>query len=41
MAVLSTESKTVEEPLIKYAQQAGWEYVSPKKAIRLRRGENR
>ena len=39
MAVLSTESKTVEEPLIKYAVQAGWEYVSPKEAISLRRGE--
>ena len=39
MAVLTTESKTVEEPLIKYARQAGWEYVSPNTALHLRRGE--
>ena len=39
MTMLSTESKTVEEPLIKYAEQAGWKYVSPKEAISLRKGE--
>ena len=39
MAVLTTESKTVEEPLIKYARQAGWEYISPNMALDLRRGE--
>ncbi|MDE0118779.1 MAG: HsdR family type I site-specific deoxyribonuclease [Bdellovibrionales bacterium] len=39
MVVLSTESKTVEEPLIKYAKQIGWIYISPKEAIQLRRGE--
>jgi len=39
MAALATESKTVEEPLIKYAVQAGWEYVSPDTALHLRRGE--
>ena len=39
MAALSTESKTVEEPLIKYAIQAGWEYVIPKAALNLRKGE--
>ena len=40
MAVLSTESKTVEEPLIKYAKKAGWQYVSPDSALNLRRGES-
>lgn len=39
MVVLTTESKTVEEPLIKYAIKAGWEYVSPDEALNLRRGE--
>ena len=39
MAVLSTESKTVEEPLIKYAKQAGWKYVAPNTALNLRKGE--
>ena len=39
MSVLVTESKTVEEPLITYARQAGWEYVSQKTALNLRRGE--
>ena len=39
MAVLTTESKTVEEPLIKYAKRAGWKYVSPEEALNLRRGE--
>ena len=39
MAVLVTESKTVEEPLIKYAKQAGWEYIPPDRALNLRRGE--
>ena len=39
MTVLTTESKTVEEPLIKYAKQAGWEYIPPNKALHLRRGE--
>ena len=40
MATLSTESKTVEEPLIKYAKQAGWEYIPPNTALNLRRGES-
>ena len=39
MAVLTTELKTVEEPLIKYAIKAGWEYVPPNTALNLRRGE--
>ena len=39
MAVLLTESKTVEEPLIKYAKHAGWEYITPKEALNLRKGE--
>ncbi len=39
MTAFTTESKTVEEPLIKYAIQAGWEYIPPKTALNLRRGE--
>ena len=40
MSVLTTESKTVEEPFIKYAEKAGWHYVPPAKALNLRRGES-
>jgi len=39
LVVLSTESQTVEKPLIKYARQAGWEYVSENEALNLRKGE--
>jgi len=37
--VLGSERKTVQSPIIRYAQEIGWEYVSPEDAIRLRRGE--
>lgn len=40
MPVLVTESKTVEKPLIKYAQKAGWGYIPPTEALNLRRGES-
>ena len=39
MAAFTTELKTVEEPLIKYAQKAGWIYIPPKEALDLRKGE--
>ena len=35
-----TEANTVEEPLLKYAQQAGWECVPPEQALTLRKGES-
>ena len=35
-----TEANTVEEPLLKYAQQAGWECVTPEQALTLRKGES-
>ena len=37
--MLTTESTTVEKPLIKYAQKAGWTYISPEEALSLRKGE--
>ncbi len=40
MGKIIAESKTVEEPLVKYAQKAGWEYVPPKTALHLRKGES-
>ena len=39
MTALTSELKTVEIPLIKYAKQAGWEYIPPDRALNLRRGE--
>jgi len=32
------ERRTVQEPLIRYAEEAGWEYLPPEEALRLRRG---
>lgn len=37
---LSSERQTVQAPLIRYATEAGWEYVNPQEALRLRRGES-
>lgn len=37
---LSSERHTVQNPLVRYAVEAGWEYLPPKKALRLRGGEN-
>lgn len=34
-----TEHNTVQAPLIRYAQQVGWAYVSPSEAVALRKGE--
>ena len=33
------ERSTVQSPLIRYATEAGWTYLSPDDALRLRRGE--
>lgn len=29
----------VQEPILKYAQEIGWKYVSPDEAVRLRNGK--
>ena len=36
---LGSERHTVQEPLIRYAEEAGWTYLPPEEALRLRRGE--
>ena len=36
---LGGERHTVQEPLIRYAQEAGWTYLPPQEALRLRGGE--
>ena len=38
---LGLEIKAVQEALIKYATEVGWEYVSTKEALRLRDGKKR
>ena len=38
--LLGSERKAVQEALIKYATEVGWEYVSPEEALRLRGGES-
>ncbi|EIV99907.1 type I restriction endonuclease subunit R [Thermoanaerobacter siderophilus] len=35
-----SERRTVQNPLIKYAIEAGWTYLSPDEALRLRRGDS-
>ncbi|MGH9326436.1 MAG: type I restriction endonuclease [Terriglobia bacterium] len=40
MVRLSSERGVVQSPLIRYATEAGWQYLSPDEALRLRRGEN-
>ncbi len=37
--MLGTEKTSVQNPLIKYAVEAGWKYLSPDEALRLRRGQ--
>jgi type I restriction enzyme R subunit len=39
MARLSNERAAVQAPLIRYAAEAGWKYIDPDEALRLRRGE--
>jgi len=36
---LSSERRTVQNPLLRYATEMGWEYLPPEEALRLRRGE--
>src|SRR4030042_114951 len=36
---LSTERATVQAPLVRYAVEIGWAYLSPEQALTLRRGE--
>lgn len=36
---LSSERRTVQIPLMHYAQEVGWTYLPPEEALRLRRGE--
>lgn len=36
---LRSERNIVQEPLIRYATEAGWTYISPEDALRLRRGQ--
>ncbi|MDN5292779.1 MAG: type restriction enzyme subunit [Eubacteriales bacterium] len=36
---LGNERHTVQDPLIRYAVEAGWTYLPPEEALRLRRGE--
>jgi type I restriction enzyme R subunit len=38
MPKLGTEKSAVQDTLIKYACEIGWEYINPEEALRLRRG---
>jgi len=40
MARLSSERAAVQSPLVRYATEAGWTYIDPEEALRLRQGEN-
>ena len=37
---LASERGVVQNPLICYAEEAGWDYISPEEALRLRGGED-
>jgi len=39
MPTLGSEFSTVQAPLIRYAEQAGWTYMAPSQAVALRKGE--
>jgi hypothetical protein len=39
MVRLSSERGVVQKPFIRYAVEAGWDYIDPDDALRLRRGE--
>jgi type I restriction enzyme R subunit len=39
MTQLGAERSAVQDPFIRYATEAGWKYLSPDEALRLRRGE--
>jgi type I restriction enzyme, R subunit len=36
---LSSEAAAVQYPMVRYATDMGWEYLSPEESVRLRRGE--
>ncbi|MEW6107514.1 MAG: type I restriction endonuclease, partial [Bacillota bacterium] len=36
--LLGNESGTVQRPFLRYAEEAGWTYLSPEEALNLRRG---
>ena len=38
-ASLATESATVQDPLVRYAGEIGWEIVPQSEAVSLRKGE--
>jgi len=40
MSSLGIESDTVQYPLLNYAEQIGWSYLSPETALDLRAGES-
>lgn len=40
MTPLGGEKATVQNPLLRYAEEAGWKYLPPEEALRLRRGES-
>ena len=37
--VLGGERSAVQNPLLRYAEEAGWERISPEEALRLRGGK--
>jgi len=39
MSSIGTERSTVQETMLKYAWEMGWEYLVPEEALRLRRGD--
>ena len=39
-APITSERAAVQNPLLRYAVDAGWEYIAPGEALRLRRGED-
>jgi len=38
---LSSEAQTVQKPILQYAQEIGWIYLSPDEALRMRRGQDK
>ena len=40
MTALGAERTAVQNPLVRYAEAAGWEYLPPEEVLRLRRGES-
>jgi len=39
ITMLGNERRAVQEPILKYAQEAGWAYVTPEEALQLRNGK--